>query len=119
MTSGILEKLSVLLPAADPKVLEIVVETAVQQILNYTNLDVLPEGLIPAAVMISKAYYEQGGFSGDTAAVTSVKRGDVQTNFGAEKTAVSFAEGGGFFGHREMLNPFRVLKFHCSGRGVG
>ena len=42
--------------------------------------------------------------------VAAVKRGDVQTNFGAEKTAVDLS-GNGFFGYRAMLDPFRKLRW--------
>ncbi len=90
--------------------LSIVAETAVQQILNYINHDTLPQGLESAAAMIAKAYYENGGFDGSGQAVTSVKRGDVQTNFGAEKSAVDLA-GTGFFGYKAMLDPFRKLRW--------
>lgn len=110
MTSGILEKLAVLLPDADAAVLAIVTETAVQQILNYINHDTLPPELEGAAVLITKAYWSSGGFDGSGQAVTSVKRGDVQTNFGAEKSAVDFA-GTGFFGYKAMLDPFRKLRW--------
>lgn len=116
MENTIIDKLAVLLPEADRNVLAIVVEAVIRQILNYTNRDTLPEELVPAAFLISRAYYESGGFDGNSAEITSVKRGDVQTDFGKSKSAVSFDDNGNFFGFREMLNPFRVLKFNYSKR---
>lgn len=110
MTGKILESLAALLPGADETVLGIVAEAVVQQILNYTNLDALPEQLVTPAVLIAKAYYKAGGFDGSEQTVASVKRGDVQTNFGAEKSAVDFA-GTGFFGYKAMLDPFRKLRW--------
>lgn len=117
MINKITEELKILLPEADEAVLSITVKTVVQNILNYTARDVLPEELLYTAVMISKAYYENSGLDGKKATVTSVKRGDVQTNFGEAKTAASLDDDGGFFGYREMLNPFRVLKLNYSKRG--
>lgn len=107
---SVLTRLKALLPGADEALLEFVVEAAVQQILNYINHDKLPQELETAAVLISRAYWSAGGFDGSTQTVTAVKRGDVQTNFGAEKTAVDLS-GNGFFGYRAMLDPFRKLRW--------
>lgn len=110
MTEEITARLKNLLPSADEAVLRFVAEASMQQILNYINCAELPAELLTAAVLISKAYYSRGGFSGETGDITSVKRGDVQTSFGAAKTAVSFGDNGDFFGYREMLNPFRRIR---------
>jgi hypothetical protein len=111
MNEEVILRLEQLLPSADEAVLRFVAEASVRQILNYINCETLPAELVTAAVLISKAYYKSGGFAGDTGDVTSVKRGDVQTSFGAAKTAVSFGDNGDFFGYREMLNPFRKLRW--------
>lgn len=111
MNEEILESLKSLLPNADEAVLAVVVEAVVQAILNYINHDVLPAELKTAAVLICKAYYHNGGFDGTLADVTSVKRGDVQTNFGAAKNAVSLGDGGDFFGYKTMLAPFRRVRW--------
>lgn len=110
MTKRVLESLAALLPGADEAAIGIVTEAVVQQILNYTNLDELPEQLVTPAVLIAKAYWKAGGFDGSAQTVTAVKRGDVQTSFGAEKTAVDLA-GSGFFGYKAMLDPFRKLRW--------
>lgn len=107
---SILKSLKALLPEADEAVVEFVAKAAVQQILNYINHDTLPKELETAAVLISKAYWDKSGFDGTSADVTSVKRGDVQTSFGAEKTAVQF-DGQGFFGYKAMLDPFRKMRW--------
>lgn len=111
MNEEILESLKSLLPNADEAVLAVVVEAVVQAILNYINHEELPAELKTAAVLICKAYYHNGGFDGTTAEVTSVKRGDVQTNFGAVKSAVSLGESGDFFGYKAMLAPFRRVRW--------
>ena len=116
MENTIIDKLAVLLPEADRNVLAIVVEAVIRQILNYTNRDTLPEELVPAEFLISRAYYDSGGLDDNSAGMTSVKRGDDQTYFGNSKAAVTFAHYGNFFGFREMLNPSRVLKFNYSKR---
>ena len=110
MIEEITSRLEQLLPSADKNLLGFVAEASVRQILNYINCETLPEELLTAAVLIAKAYYSSGGFGGETGDVTSVKRGDVQTTFGAAKTAVSFGDNGDFFGYREMLNPFRCIR---------
>ncbi len=107
---SVLKSLKALLPDADEGVVEFVAKAAVQQILNYINHELLPKELETAAVLIAKAYWDSGGFGGDAQTVTSVKRGDVQTNFGAEKTAVKF-DGQGFFGYKAMLCPFRKMRW--------
>jgi hypothetical protein len=107
---SVLTKLEWLLPNADKALLEFVAQAAVRQILNYINHDELPPELENAAVLIARAYWDKGGFGGGTQAVTSVKRGDVQTSFGEEKYAVDF-DGTGFFGFRAMLDPFRKLRW--------
>ena len=111
MNEDILNSLKNLLPSADENVLEFVVEAVVDAVLNYINHDTLPKELKNAAVLICKAYYHKSGFDGSTADVTAVKRGDVQTNFGAEKTAVSLDGNSDFFGYRAMLAPFRKVRW--------
>lgn len=111
MNEEILNSLKSLLPSADEAVLGFVVEAVVRAILNYINHDELPAELKTTAVLICKAYYHSGGFGGDTAVVTSVKRGDVQTNFGAVKNAASLGSDGDFFGYRTMLAPFRRVRW--------
>lgn len=111
MNEEILSSLKSLLPSADESVLEFVVEAVSDAILNYINHDTLPKELKTAAVLICKAYYHKSGFDGSTADVTAVKRGDVQTNFGAEKTAVSLDGNSDFFGYRAMLAPFRKVRW--------
>lgn len=106
----VLERLKALLPEADENLLAFAAEAAVRQILNYINHDELPQELETAAVLISRAYWSAAGFDGSTQAVTAVKRGDVQTNFGAEKTVADLS-GNGFFGYRAMLDPFRKLRW--------
>ena len=111
MNGEILESLKNLLPSADEKTLEFVVEAVVDAVLNYINHDALPKELKIAAVLICKAYYHKGGFDGSAADVTSVKRGDVQTNFGAAKSAVSLGSDGDFFGYKNLLAPFRRIRW--------
>lgn len=111
MNEEILESLKSLLPSADEKVLEFVVEAVVDAVLNYINHDTLPKELKTAAVLICKAYYHNSGFDGSAADVTSVKRGDVQTNFGAAKSAVSLGSDGDFFGYKNLLAPFRRIRW--------
>lgn len=106
----VLERLKSLLPDADEGLLGFVAESTVRQILNYINHDELPQELETAAVLISRAYWDKGGFGGNNQTVTSVKRGDVQTNFSAEKTTADL-DGAGFFGYRSMLVPFRKLRW--------
>lgn len=107
---NVLKSLKTLLPEADEAVVELTARAAVQQILNYINHDTLPKELETAAVLISRAYWDKSGFGGDGQTVTAVKRGDVQTSFGAEKTAVEF-DGQGFFGYKAMLDPFRKMRW--------
>lgn len=107
---SVLKSLKALLPDADEAVVEFVAIASVRQILNYINCELLPKELETAVVLIAKAYWDSGGFGGDTQTITAVKRGDVQTNFGAEKTAVQF-DGESFFGYKAMLCPFRKMRW--------
>ena len=94
-------------------VLEYVIQTVQTLVLRYINWDELPMELENVLAVMCVSYYKAAGLGTTAAApgaVSSVKRGDVQTNFGAEKTAVDLS-GNGFFGYRAMLDPFRKLRW--------
>lgn len=91
------------------------------QILEYINWETLPPQLENTLILMAVSYLKSAGLgSGESSAgpVASVKRGDVQTTFavstGASGSAGTFnlgADGGEFFGWRQVLNPYRRLRW--------
>ena len=91
------------------------------QILGYINWETLPPQLENTLILMTVSYLKSAGLgSGEISAgpVASVNRGDVQTTFavsaGAYRSAGTFnlgADGGEFFGWRQVLNPYRRLRW--------
>lgn len=106
--------------AEQDAVLSLTLRTVEGMILSYINCDELPEGLENALIIMCVSYYKSAGLGTQTAAVgavTSVKRGDVETSFavGSSSSGSSntFDLGGGddgFFGWRTVLNGYRKLR---------
>lgn len=102
-------------------VLEYVIHTIEGQVLRYINQETLPEELENILVVMSVSYYKSAGLGSTAAAVgpvSSVKRGDVQTNFatgsGSSGSANTFnlgTENGDFFGWKTVLNEYRKLRW--------
>ena len=101
--------------------LTFVLETVEDMVLAYINWDVLPPALENVLLVMCASYYKAAGLGTTQAAagaVTSVKRGDVQTSFaagdGASGSASTFdlgTGGGDFFGWRTVLNSYRKLRW--------
>lgn len=119
-----LEKLKALLGVTDDQqdaLLAFVLETVEQMILAYIHWDTLPPALENVLLVMCTSYYKAAGLGTTQAAagaVTSVKRGDVQTSFaagdGASGSASTFdlgTGGGDFFGWRTVLNSYRKLRW--------
>ena len=85
-----------------------------ERVLSYINHPTLPPELEMTFLAITAAYYrlaKPGTESTGTGAVTSVKRGDVQTTFADGSQAMfNLSEGGDFFGWRSVLNGYRRLR---------
>lgn len=85
------------------------------RVLSYIHDTRIPEGLEMALLAIAASYYraaQPGTDAVGTGAVTSVKRGDVQTTFAdTSQAAFNLTDGGDFFGWRSVLNEYRKLKW--------
>ena len=85
------------------------------RVLSYINDDHIPEKLETTLLAIAAAYYkaaQPGTDAVGTGAITSVKRGDVQTTFAdASGAAFNLTDGGDFFGWRSVLNEYRKLRW--------
>lgn len=103
------------------EILAFVIQTVEDLILAYINWEALPAQLENALIVMCVSYYKAAGLGTVQAAVgavTSVKRGDVQTSFansaGSSGSASTFnlgADGSDFFGWRTVLNGFRKLRW--------
>ena len=95
--------------------LQTAVEAVLDRTLSYMNMDELPDKLVSCVALMAVSYWRNAGFGQEAAAagaVTSVKRGDVQTSFAASSTGDSAVAGmEDFFGWRSVLNTYRKVKF--------
>lgn len=102
-------------------VLEYVIQTVQTLVLRYINWDELPLELENVLAVMCVSYYKAAGLGTTAAAlgaVSSVKRGDVQTSFavgsGSSGSAGTFNLGndnGDFFGWKTVLNEYRKLRW--------
>ena len=119
-----LEKVKALLGIAgtdQDEVLLFVIQTVEDLVLSYINQDTLPAPLENALTVMCVSYYKAAGLGTTAAApgaVSSVKRGDVQTSFavgsGSSGSAGTFNLGndnGDFFGWKTVLNEYRKLRW--------
>jgi hypothetical protein len=75
-------------------VLTFILEDVQEVILNYCNLDELPNGLKNTAYRMAMDLYRNEGVGDADGAggnVTSIKEGDTQVNFGATRYEATFA----------------------------
>lgn len=95
--------------------LQTAVEAVLDRTLTYLNMDELPDKLVSCVALMAVSYWRNAGFGQEAAAagaVTSVKRGDVQTSFAASSAGDSAVAGmEDFFGWRSVLNTYRKVKF--------
>lgn len=118
----VLQKVKVLLGITtedQDDVLEYVIQTVQTLVLRYINWDELPLELENVLAVMCVSYYKAAGLGTTAAApgaVSSVKRGDVQTSFavgsGSSGSAGTFNLGndnGDFFGWKTVLNEYRKL----------
>ncbi|WP_240421652.1 phage head-tail connector protein [Paenibacillus periandrae] len=95
--------------------LTFVLETVVQAVLVYCNITAIPKALNNVILVMSEDYYRgkyPTEFEQAPAAVTSVKRGDVQTNFGSAKPVVKVGSGADFVqSYESQLIAFRKLRW--------
>ena len=121
---GRLEKVKALLGITtedQDDVLEYVIQTVQTLVLRYINWDELPLELENVLAVMCVSYYKAAGLGTTAAApgaVSSVKRGDVQTSFavgsGSSGSAGTFNLGndnGDFFGWKTVLNEYRKLRW--------
>ena len=102
-------------------VLEYVIQTVQTLVLRYINWDELPLELENVLAVMCVSYYKAAGLGTTAAApgaVSSVKRGDVQTSVavgsGSSGSAGTFNLGndnGDFFGWKTVLNEYRKLRW--------
>ena len=102
-------------------ILEYVIQTVEKMVLRYINWDTLPEDLENVLVVMCVSYYKSAGLGTTVAApgaVSSVKRGDVQTSFavgsGSSGSSGTFNPGddhGDFFGWKTGPNEYRKLRW--------
>ena len=116
-----LEKIKSLLGIKDADqdtLIEFTMKTVENMILQYINWKVLPETLEGAYLLMCVSYCKSAGLGESSAvpgAITSVKRGDVQTTYAASAAGSSGtfnlgADQGDFFGWRTVLNGYRKLR---------
>lgn len=95
--------------------LTFVLESIIQGILTYCNISSIPQALDRVVLMIAEDYYRgkyATEFEQAPATVTSVKRGDVQTNFGSAKPVVKVGSGADFVqNYTAQLIAFRKLRW--------
>jgi hypothetical protein len=95
--------------------LTFVLETVIQAVLTFCNITVIPTALENVVLQMSEDYYRGKypyEFEQAPAAVTSVKRGDVETRFGSAKAIVSTGPGAAFVqGYVAQLIAFRKLRW--------
>ena len=97
------------------------IQTVQTLVLRYSNWDELPLELENVLAVMCVSYYKAAGLGTTAAApgaVSSVKRGDVQTSFavgsGSSGSAGTFNLGndnGDFFGWKTVLNEYRKLRW--------
>lgn len=120
----VLQKVKILLGITtedQDDVLEYVIQTVQALVLRYINWDELPLELENVLAVMCVSYYKAAGLGTTAAApgaVSSVKRGDVQTSFavgsGSSGSAGTFNLGndnGDFFGWKTVLNEYRKLRW--------
>nr|DAT72895.1 MAG TPA: Head Tail Connector Protein [Caudoviricetes sp.] len=91
------------------EILEFIIGTTEETILNYCNIDVLPEGLTNTAYRMAMDLYRYD-YPGDTApvAVTSISEGDTSTSFA---NASDFLQDGILKNYKRQLNRYRKLRW--------
>ncbi len=94
--------------------LSFVLETVVQAVKTYCRLSLLPPELDLVIVQIAEDYYRTkyaDEFPKETV-IQSVKRGDVQTTFGAAKPTVRAGSDAQFVqGYASQLRAFRRMRW--------
>lgn len=69
-------------------VLQFILDDVEETILNYCNIDELPEGLVNTAIYRNENIGNEEGSSGD---ITSIKEGDITVNFSNSSNNIVFA----------------------------
>lgn len=91
------------------KILEFILEETKETILNYCNIDALPEGLTNTSYRMAMDLYRYD-CPGDTApvAVTSISEGDTSTSF---DNATNYLQDGILKNYKRQLNRYRKLRW--------
>ena len=114
-----LEKLKMLLGITDEEqdgVLSFILDTVTDMVLNYCNLDEIPQRLENIVVRMAADQYRSEGY-GQAAApqvAQSVMRGDVTVNYGSGNNGNTAEITGGksiLDDYRAQLNAFRRLRW--------
>ena len=75
-------------------ILQFILDDVEETILNYCNIDELPEGLVNTAYRMAMDIYRNenvGSEEGSSGNITSIKEGDTTVNFGNSSNNVVFA----------------------------
>lgn len=113
----IFQRAKLMLGLSDEKdnLLQLAVDAVLDRTIGYLNTEGLPDRLVSCVALMAVSYWRNAGLGQEKAAagaVTSVKRGDVQTTFAALTAGDSAVAGmDDFFGWRSVLNTYRKVKF--------
>ena len=75
-------------------ILQFILDDVEKTILNYCNIDELPEGLVSTAYRMAMDIYRNeniGSEEGSSSDITSIKEGDITVSFGSNSNNVVFA----------------------------
>ena len=112
-----LERLKLLLGVNDESkdgVLSFALETVQEMVLNYCNIEEIPEGLKNTVVRMAADLYRSEGYGQEAAPKTaqSVTRGDVTVNYGSGSTVANASgEKSILDDYRGQLNVYRKLRW--------
>lgn len=91
------------------EILEFLTGTTEETILNYCNIDTLPEGLTNTAYRMAMDLYRYDRPGGTApVAVTSISEGDTSTSFA---NASDFLQDGILKNYKRQLNRYRKLRW--------
>lgn len=89
--------------------LEFLIGTTEEMILNYCNIDMLPEGLTNTAYRMAMDLYRYDRPGGTApVAVTSISEGDTSTSF---DNATNYLQDGILKNYKRQLNRYRKLRW--------
>lgn len=112
-----LKKLLLILGKSNPtseetELLQFAIDTAVEKVLAYCNIEKIPEGLNNTVVRMAADIWRTEGYGSEEKPkeVTAVKRGDVSTSFASVSTTETVL-GDYLSKYKAVLNSFRKLRW--------